>query len=282
MAKSKKKKKGKGSPKPEKRTVEHEPCPSCGEARPLFWHGRRVLCEACIEDNTHAAERGEVTGSEVIRGAVALFRDVGWWVVGLIAGYTLVTTVALKYAALDESVQIPIAFGVEIVGLLFTVTAYDLGLRALDGEERSLAASFGIGIRKFLPALLAQSLAGMIIVLHFVFLIVPGIVKSLSYAIVMPLVISGEAGAISCLHESYKRMKGHRKALAPLVIVVWVLPFLVIQYVGSVALLAPEAVSDSPAFATLDAVYPLFEIPWLFIALSIHAKLRARHRISAD
>ncbi len=137
-------------------------------------------------------------------------------------------------------------------------------------------------MRKFLPALLTNALAGMIILVHFILLVIPGVVKSLSYAIVMPLVISGESGAISSLHESWKRMKGHRTALAPVVIVIWVIPFLVIQYVGSVALLEPAAVEAVPAFGVVEAVYPLFEIPWLFVALSIHAKLRARHRISAD
>jgi hypothetical protein len=60
------------------------------------------------------------------------------------------------------------------------------------------------------------------------------------------------------------------------------LPFLLVQYVGTVTMMQPEAVESSPVLAVLEAVYPLFEIPWLFVALSIHAKLRARHRLAAD
>ena len=62
----------------------------------------------------------------------------------------------------------------------------------------------------------------------------------------------------------------------------FVLPFFLVQYVGSVALLEPEAVASQPLFAVMDAILPLFELPFIFVSLSIHAKLRARHRISAD
>jgi hypothetical protein len=270
------------APRPRRPTKEPgEPCPLCEKKSPLFWHGRRVLCASCIEDNTHVAERGEITMANLVRGGVALFRDVGWVVVALILGYSIISKAILYAAALEDETQLAASYAREILGLIFVAAAFDIGLTRLDGETPSLRSSLSRGVQKFLPLFLAQSLQGLIVLVHGLFLLIPGVVKALSYAVVTPLVVSGEAGAVSCLHESWRRMNGHRKNIAPLMLVLWI-PFVLAQYFGLVLFQDPGALERSPALMVVDAVYPVLDIPWLFVALSLHAKLRRDFRISAD
>jgi hypothetical protein len=258
-----------------------EPCPLCGENAPLFWHGRRILCASCIEENTHAAERGELSMANLVKGAVALSREVGLVVVALILGYSLISKGILHAAALEEHTYLAASIAREIIGLIFVAAAFDIGLTRLDGETPLLRRSLSVGAQKFLPLFLAQSLQGLIVLVHGFFLIVPGVVKALSYAVVTPLVASGEAGAISCLYESARRMNGHRKNIAPLMLVLW-LPTVVAQGLGFVLFQDPSLLDSSPALMLLDAAYPLLDIPWLFVALCLHAKLRRDFRLAAD
>ena len=279
----KKKSKGSGSAatkKPSGASAVH-PCPECGQAADLYWHGRRVLCESCIEKNTHEAERGDISMGNLVKGAMALFRDVGWAVVALILTYSFVSKAILHALAFDDNTYLAASFAQEIIGLIFLAAAFDLGLTRLDGEIPSMRRSLEQGVRKFLPLFLAQILQGLIVIVHGLFLVIPGVVKALSYAVVTPLVVSGEAGAISCLHESWRRMHGHRKQIAPLMLALW-LPTIFAQYFGMVLFEAPTLLEESPGLMVLDAGYPLLDIPWLFVALTLHAKLRARFRISAD
>ena len=169
----------------------------------------------------------------------------------------------------------------QIIGLIFVAAAFDLGLTRLDGETPSVSGSLTLGLRKFLPLFLAILLQQLIVMVHSFFLIVPGIVKALSYSVIVPLVVSGEAGAISCLHESWLRLHGHRKNIAPLMIALW-LPTLVASYFSMGLLADPNALSESPLLIAVDVLYPLLDIPWLFVALTLHARLRKHFRLAAE
>lgn len=258
-----------------------ESCPGCGEDRELYWHGRRVLCEACIEVNTHDAERGEITVREVVAGALALFREVGSRAVAATLAFSIPLALVNVVFELSSEASLIFAFASPFVFYLVYGLTFDLGLSVLDGEEPKLASSLGVAVRKFLPLALANQLQILIIAVHTVLLVIPGIMKAASLTLVMPLVISGEAGAISCLHESGRRMRGHRAKMLPLLFVLW-LPFIGMQFYGLASLATLESgLGDAPTNPILDVLFPLTEIPWIFITLSLHAKLRGRFRIRA-
>ncbi|RLB48105.1 MAG: hypothetical protein DRJ42_23985 [Deltaproteobacteria bacterium] len=258
-----------------------EPCPACGETRELYWHGRRVLCESCVDNNTHEAERGEITIREVVSGALALFREVGSRVIAVTLAFSIPLALVHVVFDLSDDAAMIFAFGSPFVFYLVYGLTFDLGLTVLDGETPKLGSSLGVAVRKFLPLALANQLQILIVAIHTVLLIVPGIIKAASYALVMPLVISGEAGAISCLHESGRRMHGYRAKMLPLLAVLW-LPFLAIQVYGLATLANLDAgIADAPTNPFVDILFPLTEIPWIFVTLSLHAKLRARFRIRA-
>ena len=92
--------------------------------------------------------------------------------------------------------------------------------------------------------------------------------------------VAGEAGAISCLYESTKRMESHRKALAPLLVATWI-PFLVGEYLSTVAMVRPELSEEMSWIALAMPLLSLAGLAWLFVVLALHAKLRARHRLRA-
>jgi hypothetical protein len=140
-----------------------------------------------------------------------------------------------------------------------------------------------VGAKK-IPALFLASLVQQLIVLvHTLLLIVPGLMKAASYAVLFPLVVSDEAGPLAGLEESRRRMQGHRLAAFPALFVVWLPSLFVLLY--SLSLGASSGGHASrPAWATevdtiIAVVAPLLDLAWAFTVLALHAKLRGAHRL---
>ena len=82
--------------------------------------------------------------------------------------------------------------------------------------------------------------------------------------------------------ESRRRMHGHRRAAFPALLLVW-LPGLAAAVhtlgfgsIGASPELRPAWANEVDAIAAI--AYPLLELPWVFVVLALHAKLRGEHR----
>jgi hypothetical protein len=279
MSKKKKKKKA--------QEASGTPCPVCGEARELFWHGRRYLCEPCYERTRHPVETGPITTGSLFAGAWLLAREAGPKVLLVTLFFS---APAVAFSAFGESL-VPEEQGIVwVIGLGFVQAfalpvATDLGLSALDRETPRLRASLGVGLRRFIHLWFGLQIEGLIVAVYGIFLLAPGFVKASSYALLTPLIVSEEAGPISALEESSRRMHGHRRAAFPALLLVW-LPFLASQ-VYQLAFGPLTRSESTPAWASevdpyLTLAWPLCDLVWLFVVLALHAKTRSEHRVPFD
>lgn len=270
------------------RSREEETCPRCGSYAELRWHGRRRrLCAECIERVRHPLETAPATAGGVLSGVGQLLAATG-----------------PRLALAASLVQIPLALLIlltdlpatalslySFITLVGTGAVIELALRVVDGEPTTLIAAYRLALRKWLGMIAAEIFAGLIILVFILLLVVPGLVRALSYAIVLPLIIDGEAHGVDALEMSRKRMKGHRlqALLAYLVtftpsILSYALYLALATALSGAdvgALVVGEPLVDYPSsLRLLDALdmvlYPVFELPVVLTAVVLHAKLRSR------
>lgn len=256
-----------------------EPCPRCGTyVEKLRWHGRRELCESCVERVKHPIEKEPVTAGAILSGTGRLFGAVG------LRAVLVTLAVQLPAAALilsgDSGTVLLVLYG--LVQLFGTGVVIDLALQHLDREEKiSLGGAARVALGSWLGLIAAGLISGLIIFVFALLLVVPGIVKALSYAIVYPLVVAGDAGGVDSLALSKERMHGHRTQAFIAYAVVMLAPvagyviFALMQneMVSLVATsIPPEARLMNALFTLVDA---LLYLPVLFVSIVLHAKLRS-------
>lgn len=112
--------------------------------------------------------------------------------------------------------------GIPVVGTIAClVVAGPLGVGAMliyttvtAGETAQLEQLFEPFKTNFVSALLANLISGLLIVLYSLLLLVPGIIKAYSYAMVLyVLLFEPELSAMDALHRSEELMRGHRMEL---------------------------------------------------------------------
>jgi hypothetical protein len=281
-----KKKKGGGTRAGAGKGAGTEACASCGASRELFWHGRRKICEACIEERAHPAELGPVTMSSVVAGARAIARDAGGPMVLLALGFALPGLLFELYAGGSREVSIGWSFLIGFIQVIGMGAVFDLGLRVLDREPPDYGAAVRTGLTKSLPLFLAIQIQQLIVVVHLVFLVAPAFMKAASYAVLVPLVVGDEAGPIQALSESTKRMHGHRKAVFPLLLAVWLPTIAMLFFELAFNLERKPIFADDPGAdwalrVGITILFPLLDLLWVLVALSLHAKLRHGLRLPA-
>jgi hypothetical protein len=88
------------------------------------------------------------------------------------------------------------------------------------GERRDVVTALRRAGRRYLSLLGASLQAAIITVLYLLLLIVPGIRKALSFAVVLPVVMLEDERASAALRRSEQLMDGHRMtALLPMIVV---------------------------------------------------------------
>lgn len=259
-----------------------EPCPRCGTYAELRWHGRRELCEDCIERVKHPIETTPVTAGEILSGTTQLLGAVG--LPALLVTVLIQLPAAALIASGDAGTVLTALYG--LVSIFGTGVVIDLALQHIDREKKiRIVAAARVALGSWLGLIAAGLISGLIVMVFALLLIVPGILKALSYAIVYPLVVAGDAGGVDSLALSKERMKGHRTQAFLAFLVAWLVPitgyivFAVMQ--GAMPTLDPSAMVPPgqrmvhAAYTVLDAVLYL---PVTFVSIVLHAKLRSRPR----
>ena len=257
-----------------------EPCPRCGTyVEKLRWHGRRELCDSCVERVKHPIEKEPVTAGAILSGTGRLFGAVG------LRAVLVTVAIQLPAAALilsgDSGTVLLLLYG--LVQLFATGVVIDLGLQHLDREEKiRLGGAMRVALGSWLGLIAAGLISGLIIFVFLLLLVVPGILKALSYAIVYPLVVAGDAGGVDSLGLSKERMHGHRTQAALAFAMAWLLPLSGYVIFG---LMQNEMVSLSasatipPGQRMANAIYTVVDavlyLPITFVSVVLHAKLRS-------
>lgn len=101
---------------------------------------------------------------------------------------------------------LPIAL---VLGIYFTIGQFRVAIAAARGEEFQFARFFS-GFDRLLPGILVSIVVYLGIILGLVFLIIPGIIISLGWSMVLPLLSDSRAGLGEMLSESWHATKGQR------------------------------------------------------------------------
>lgn len=99
-----------------------------------------------------------------------------------------------------------------VAGVLHSGAVVWLIHGALSGKTPSVGASLRRAVGRYLSLLGASLQSSIFTLLYLLLLIVPGVLKALSYAVVLPVVMLEDKGASASLARSTQLMDGHRTA----------------------------------------------------------------------
>ncbi len=122
-------------------------------------------------------------------------------------------------------------FAADLVGLLISIVCLGaltaVVTQVLDGGQPRILAAIDTGLRRFFPVLGACGYAGLVVLLGFILLVVPGFILTTWYFLVVPVCVLERLGPGASLRRSAALSKGERWQIFTL--------FLVLVGVGLVA-----------------------------------------------
>jgi hypothetical protein len=212
------------------------PCQRCGTYAWLSPTGGMELCDACIA----RAQSEEITFGAVTGSALRTLLRVG------LPCAMLLVAVEVPLAIAELRMDLPSAAG-HIHALTFGVWAAGVvqlvAVRALRGEPLRFGGAAGEALR-CLPSMFTTTiLANITIVLFLLLLIVPGVLRALSYAVVIPIVLIEGRSGLDAMRTSAARMWGVRGAAFGAYLVSCI-PMLVIFLLAVLAYAMGEVVDE--------------------------------------
>lgn len=187
--------------------IAQTPCERCGNFASLALVGARRLCPVCRR-RSDAFESGPME-------ATALLGHV-WQLVGptiLPATFVLflfsLPAMLMQFAGQDG---MPLTFFDGIFGMVSTAAVIHMARNALYEEPIDPKGSVLEALKSFADIFVANWLTGLIVFFFFLLLIIPGVLKSLSYAIVVPIVLFESHSGLDALKASAARMLGSRSS----------------------------------------------------------------------
>lgn len=144
-----------------------------------------------------------------------------------------------------------------IAGFLLQAAIVHGAVMDLNGRKPSFFECLGGGLRHFLAVLAISILAGVALVMGFLFLIVPGVIMALVWAVVIPAQVVENRGVFGAFSRSADLTRGHRLSIL-LLGVIWLIMSMVIGVVVGAAAAALAAL-DLPvsALATQAIASPI-------------------------
>lgn len=191
--------------------------------------------------------------------AVHLAIEAGIGTVGLrMGGLTAGLLSQLVLLMLWVTVALPLATG---------AATYAISERYL-GNEVTAFQALKRALKRFVTLALAQLMVVVRVFFGLLLFIIPGILWSLSYALVVPVVLVEGQKAAPSLRRSWQLVKGNRKKVLAVMVVVWVLQWLlgfgVKEIVG--LFLAQEALSSGLLQTALTDAVSMCLTPLVVIA----------------
>lgn len=175
----------------------------------------------------------------------------------------------LLFIVLWTTVAFPIATG---------AGTYAVSERYL-GNAVTIGQALGRALKRFWTLSVAQLSVAIRVFFGVILLVVPAILWSLSYALVVPIVLVEGHKAVPSLRRSWDLVKGYRKKVFSILVVVYVLQWLLGFGVGSLAntLFAFESTTANVMESALLNLLSIFMTPFGIIAdILLYYDLRIR------
>lgn len=252
------------------------PCDRCGTFAELVDYDGHQICEDCI-GRLSEIERTPPTVGNVLSGSL--------WVLSRIAVPAAVVVVLadLPVALLDTFMpEVPLVSSIwnATITVLAQGAVFHLAHRAIRGDDLDVMTALRRSVDSAGNLIITNFLAGLQILFFTLLLIIPGIVRSLSLLLVIPIVLHEGHKTNDALKASTERMKGHR-VTALVVNLVWSLAWggVLAAYIAfAVALEFPELglnLSEGAVSAILLAgglVIPILMLPVTCTTAVFYAK----------
>lgn len=219
------------------------------------------------------------TAGDVLRPTFRLYKE-NFWLVAKIVLAVAVPLALVEYAAAETRspalhyayLLLNYLFGLLLNGALtYAVYAY-----AESGANPTLGEAYGAGLATW-PKVLAVTLASSVIVaIGMMLLVIPGIIFSVMFALVVPLVVVGDRGIAASFTESAELTKGYRWQIFATYFVVGVIIF-VLHLLAAGSLLGTAAGGRAGPLTvlvtiTLHLIQSMLVVLAVFIYLGVHAR----------
>ena len=198
-----------------------EICQQCGAelhrlGTPADAGQRNYTEESSILQDEFAPEIGPFTGiNSVLTPTITLFKDNFWLiskvVLALFAPLELFKAMAISRDPLNWQATVGAFFLTVFCSVLATPSViYAVVVKMQTGVTPQLNEVYRYGLSKIWKVIAASTMAGFLAFVGFVCLIIPGIILSVAFELVYPIVALENLSAIDSLKRSYNLTKGHR------------------------------------------------------------------------
>ena len=181
----------------------------------------------------------------------------------------------------------PMLYG--LIALIGSAAAIHLALQHHRREKRSLGRALKTAVSCYIGLIAALLFSQLMVMAFALLLIVPGVMRAVGYALIPPLIVSGDSYGIDALGESLRWMKGYRMTAFKAFVLAW-LPAIAWQALygaifGFDRLLGGEAGDLSAGMRTVDTLfhglYPVVELPVTLLQVALYWEIRGRRSTPA-
>lgn len=146
--------------------------------------------------------------------------------------------------ALLKGVNIAASFIIVLVNLVLYIAVIHVIAAVMNNSYQNIASSLIIGLRKFIPILIASIVYVIALVSGTLLLIIPGVILSMSLIFFMPLMVVDNQGIIESLTSSHRLVWGEwwRTSTVLTIPVLFYCIFLILMLILSLSLSSVEEV----------------------------------------
>jgi hypothetical protein len=106
-----------------------------------------------------------------------------------------------------------------LIGYFLQAMLVRSGIRSLEGRPTDLLGSAWLALRRFLPILGAVLLSWFLVIAGYALLIIPGFMVAAALAVVVPVMVTEEAGVLEALQRSRDLTRGTRAQIIALLLI---------------------------------------------------------------
>lgn len=239
-------------------------CSRCGTFAPLSSVAGAMLCAECAA-RMHEIARTPSSLGYLLKGIVQLLGRIG--AVAAVIAFVFDLPISIAHFFFPVPFAVESAWG--FVTLIGNAAILVLAQQVIAGRPTSVGEAFKLAISRYGSLLGASIVSGIMTFLFLLLLIVPGVVRALGYALILPLVLHENADTSVALHQSLVRMKGHRAEAFFAYMVLFIPGFFTVAAVAFAGglVVAIDPTLEPQALFAQNAAGALFPILWLPVVL---------------
>ena len=196
---------------------ERTPCERCGDFAELVDYDGHRLCADCMS-RLSEIERTPPTAGNLLSDTARVLGRVGLPAALIVMCFDL-PVVLLEVFVPDLPALVSTLWGAT-VSIIGSGAVLGLAHRAIRGEAADVGAALSRAGERASGLIGANFLSSIVVLLYSLLLIVPGIVRGLSLALVLPIALHEGTDGNTALRASTDRMMGHR-AVAFVAYLLW-------------------------------------------------------------